>query len=27
MEEVKRGLVFYQVLPAGTGSRTAGDGA
>lgn len=27
MEEVRRGLVFYQVLPAGTGSRSAGDGA
>jgi DNA-directed RNA polymerase subunit K/omega len=27
MEEVRRGLVFYQVPPAGTGSRGAGDGA
>lgn len=27
MEEVRRGLVFYQVLPPGTGNRSAGDGA
>lgn len=27
MEEVRRGLVFYQVRPAGTGSRSAGGGA